>query len=179
MSWLSGGWLRQLLCGAVLSHFSCVHLSVTLWTVAQPAPLSMGNWDQTYVFYASCTGRQVLYHEHHLGSPTELLLNLNRPTICWWNTARSEMLSHEAQTIDIHAWALLTLSPVVEVWFPFWHKLHFSSSWSKICLKFSGMESTEKKRFKMLTGKKSRGLVLEGMPSKPWGECGETVWKVF
>ena len=26
---------------------------------------------QTHVSYVSCIGRQVLYHEHHLGSPKE------------------------------------------------------------------------------------------------------------
>ena len=33
---------RVLLCYAVLSHFSCVRLFVTLWTIAHQAPLSIG-----------------------------------------------------------------------------------------------------------------------------------------
>ena len=32
----------------VLSHFSCVQLCVTLWTVALQAPLSMGFFRQEY-----------------------------------------------------------------------------------------------------------------------------------
>ena len=35
-------------CAWVLSHFSCVHLFVTLWTVAQQAPLSTGFHSQEY-----------------------------------------------------------------------------------------------------------------------------------
>ena len=31
-----------IMCCAVVSHFSCVRLFVTPWTVAHPAPLSMG-----------------------------------------------------------------------------------------------------------------------------------------
>ena len=76
----------------VLSHFSCVRLFAAPWTVAHQAPLSMrfsrqeywsglpssggSSWprDQAWVSYVSCTGRQVLYHWHHLGSPILLLL---------------------------------------------------------------------------------------------------------
>ena len=36
------------LCVYVLSHFSCVHLFATLWTVAFQAPLSMGFSRQEY-----------------------------------------------------------------------------------------------------------------------------------
>ena len=36
------------LCVHVLSHFSCVLLFSTLWTVAHPAPLSMGFSSQEY-----------------------------------------------------------------------------------------------------------------------------------
>ena len=64
----------------VLSHFSCVQLFSTLWTVARQVPLSMGFsrqecWsampssegasqlrERTYISYNSCIGRQVLYH---------------------------------------------------------------------------------------------------------------------
>ena len=72
---------------AVLSHFSHVPLFVTLWTAACQAPLPMGilqarilEWvamsssrgsfrptDRTLVSYVSCIGRQVLYHQGHLG----------------------------------------------------------------------------------------------------------------
>ena len=35
--------------------------------------------DRTCVSYVSCTGRLVLHHEHHLGSPTEISwVGLNR-----------------------------------------------------------------------------------------------------
>ena len=76
-----------------LSHFSFVRLFATLCTVASQDPLSMGFsrqecWsglacspegdlpggsskprNQTHVSYVSCIGRQVLYHQRHLGSP--------------------------------------------------------------------------------------------------------------
>ena len=35
-------------CACVLSHFSCVHLFVTIWTVAQQVPLSTGFHSQEY-----------------------------------------------------------------------------------------------------------------------------------
>ena len=62
------------------SHFNCVQLFVTLWTVALQTPLSKGfsrilEWvampssrasfrpkDWTCVFYISFTGRQAVYH---------------------------------------------------------------------------------------------------------------------
>ena len=69
----------------VLSQFSHVQLSVTLWTVAHQVPLSMGfsrqvlEWvailssrgtsqprDQTCVSYISCIDRGILYHYLHL-----------------------------------------------------------------------------------------------------------------
>ena len=73
----------------LLSHFSCVWLFATLWTVACQAPLSTAfcrqeywsglpvsssrgsSWsrDGTHVFHVSCIGRCILYHWHHLGSP--------------------------------------------------------------------------------------------------------------
>ena len=53
MSWLPSGHLAvsffplvAVLC--VLSHFSCVQLSATHWTVAHQAPLSMGISKQEY-----------------------------------------------------------------------------------------------------------------------------------
>ena len=68
-----------------VSHFIRVRLFATLWTVALQAPLSMEFSRQEYwsglpcppgdlpdpgiVSCISCIGRQVLYHEHHLGSP--------------------------------------------------------------------------------------------------------------
>ena len=68
-------------CVFVLSHFSCVRLFVTLWTMACQAPLSVGfsskntgvgchallqgssqPRDRTHVSYNCCIGRRVLYH---------------------------------------------------------------------------------------------------------------------
>ena len=60
---------------------SCVQLLVTSWTVACQAPLPMEfsrqeYWvgcqfllqDRTCISGASCTGRCILYHQHHLAS---------------------------------------------------------------------------------------------------------------
>ena len=78
----------QALCCAMLSP-SHVPLFATPWAAAHQASLSLeilqarllewvampsprGNSqprDQTHVSYVSCTGRQVLYHKRHLGSP--------------------------------------------------------------------------------------------------------------
>ena len=72
-----------------LSHFSRVHLFETLWTIGCQASLAMRilqartlEWvpmpssrecsqlrDRTLIPFVSCTGRWVLYHQHHLGSP--------------------------------------------------------------------------------------------------------------
>ena len=82
----------------MLSHFSCVQLFATLWTVACLAALSMGISRQQYwrgwqwpppgnlpdsgikpesLAIESCLiGSQVLYHWHHLGSPEMSLLLL-------------------------------------------------------------------------------------------------------
>ena len=73
----------------VLSHFSCIQLFETLWTVARQAPLSMRFSRQEHwsalpcppsgdppnpgvkpVSHVSCIGRQILYHQRHPGSPT-------------------------------------------------------------------------------------------------------------
>ena len=79
----------QSLCACVVRHFSHDRLFATPWTVACQAPLSMGfssqeywsglscpppehlpkPWDWIRISYISCTGRWVLYHYHHLGSP--------------------------------------------------------------------------------------------------------------
>ena len=80
-------------CVCILSCFSCVQLFATPWTIAYQAALSMGilqarilewvampssrgsSWskDQTWV---SCIGRQVPYHQHHLGSPLYTLTHV-------------------------------------------------------------------------------------------------------
>ena len=72
----------------MLSHFSLVQLLATLWTLARQAPLSMEYSRQEYwnglpfpppedlpdpgvqptLFFVSRIGRQVLYHQRHLGS---------------------------------------------------------------------------------------------------------------
>ena len=98
--------------GCMLSHFNCVGLFMTLWTVACQAPLSVGfstrilQWiampssrgsfrprDSTNVSYVSCIDRWVLYHYCHLESPgKELggsnLFTLNFKSSCYnkWST---------------------------------------------------------------------------------------------
>ena len=72
----------------VRSCFNCVRFFVILWTVVHQTPLSMRisqvrilEWvaisyskgssqprNRTCISYVSCTGRQVLYHQHHLGT---------------------------------------------------------------------------------------------------------------
>jgi len=77
-------------CVFVLSR---VQLFAAPWTVALQAPLSMVRileWvaisytrgssqprDPTCVSYISCIGRQILYHWHHLGSPSQYTHNQN------------------------------------------------------------------------------------------------------
>ena len=39
-------WVKP--CACILSHFSCVQLFATLWTVAFPTPLSIGSLRQEY-----------------------------------------------------------------------------------------------------------------------------------
>ena len=75
----------------VLCGFSCVQLFVTLWIIAHQTPLFIGFSRQEYwsrlpcsppgdlsdpgmesTFLISCIGRQVLYHQHHLGSPRRI-----------------------------------------------------------------------------------------------------------
>ena len=77
---LSRGFPRVLFLGAVLSHFGCVWLFVTLWTIAHQNPLpilqarilewvvisfSRGSSrprSRTRISYISCINRCVLYH---------------------------------------------------------------------------------------------------------------------
>ena len=76
-------------CVCVFSPFSCVQLFADPWTVAHQAPLVHGicqarilEWvaisfsrgssrprDWIRLSSVSCIGRQILYHEHYLGSP--------------------------------------------------------------------------------------------------------------
>ena len=79
----------------MLSRFSHVRLFVTLWTVARQAFLSIGFSRQEYWSGLPCPppdlpnpgikpvsltppaiGRQVLYHEHHLGSPMKHVVSI-------------------------------------------------------------------------------------------------------
>ena len=44
------------------------------WRVAMPSSRGSSQpWDQTYISYISCIGRQVLYHYHHWGNPFTFL----------------------------------------------------------------------------------------------------------
>ena len=45
---VENGWILKLGSVCVLRRFSCVQLFVTRWTVARPAPLSMGSSRQEY-----------------------------------------------------------------------------------------------------------------------------------
>ena len=104
----------------VLSHFICVRISVTLWTVAHQAPLSMGfskqeSWSWLpfpppgglpnpgikHISYDCCTCRRIIYHEHSLVAQTvkclpavrELLLSrLSRVQLC----VTPERAAHQA-----------------------------------------------------------------------------------
>ena len=78
-------------CAFILNRFSHVRFFVTLWTISHKAPLSMEFSRQEYwsglpfpparessrsrywtrIFYASCIGRRVLYHQCHQGSPAD------------------------------------------------------------------------------------------------------------
>ena len=88
--WAAGGISRMYVCVRA-ELLSRVQLSVTLWTLAHQAPLTMGfsrqeywtglprplpvdlpdagNW--TRVSYISRIGRWVLDHQSHLGSPVD------------------------------------------------------------------------------------------------------------
>ena len=78
----------KLRCACIISHFSCVRLCATLWTIAHQAPLSMGFSRQEYwsglpcpprgdlpdpgikpTSLVSCIGRCVVYHQRHLRCP--------------------------------------------------------------------------------------------------------------
>ena len=82
----------------MLSHFSSVWLFVTLWTAAHQASVSTGCSRQEYCCglpgpppgdlldsCVSCTGRQALYHQHRLGSPTlsQFIGNLPMKKVSW------------------------------------------------------------------------------------------------
>ena len=82
-------------CARMVSHFHCGLLFVTPWAVARQAPLSMGFSKQEYwnglppsppgdlpdcVSYVSRIGRQIPYHQCHLGGPS---YNHSTP---WWKT---------------------------------------------------------------------------------------------
>ena len=83
-------------CACMLSCFSGVQLFATLWIIACQTPLSMGFSSQEYwselsypppghlpdrginsTSHVSCTGRLVLHHQHHLGSPESSILQTN------------------------------------------------------------------------------------------------------
>ena len=83
-------WVAISFNACMLSRFSCVGLCLTPWTAAHQAPMSTGFsrqecWsglpclppgglpnpgDSIHVSCISCIGRQVLYHQCHVGSPS-------------------------------------------------------------------------------------------------------------
>ena len=98
---------------------SCPTLCNPMDYIACQAPLSMGilqerilewvampssrgsSWprDSTHVPYASCTGRRGLYHEHHLGSPTNV--NNTLQTIVTRLHIRSSDLIHHLTALSL------------------------------------------------------------------------------
>ena len=82
------------------AYFSHVLLFATLWTVARQAPLSMGFSRQEYwnglpcplprdlpnpgtkpmCLTSTCTGTQVVYHQHHQESPQIMWIFHQKPT---------------------------------------------------------------------------------------------------
>ena len=99
--------------------FSQVRLSVTPRTVVYQVPLFMGilqarilEWvampssrgsfqlrDRTLISYISCIGRQVLYHQHHLGSPW----------IMWYYGIEKKQLYKWTCTVQTHVVQGLTM----------------------------------------------------------------------
>ena len=93
-SYLSGRFITQAVC-AGLSCFSHVLLLATPWTITRQTPvhgiLQARILEQVAISFSrdlpkpgieptshvSCTGRQVLYHQRHLGSPSHMLLLLS------------------------------------------------------------------------------------------------------
>ena len=52
------------------------------WVAMPSSRGSSGPRDRTHLSYVSCTGRQVLYQEHHLGSPVpSLQMDMWRPGV--------------------------------------------------------------------------------------------------
>ena len=91
-------------CAYMLSHFSCIRLFMTPWTLAHQALLSMGFSRQEYwsglpwpppgnlpdpeigshIPWVSCIGRQVLYHRRHPGSPHTVCATATLTPCCAW-----------------------------------------------------------------------------------------------
>ena len=90
-------WNYWIMCACMLSCFRYVQFYATLWTIrVHQAPLSMyfsrqkilewvarpssrGSFlpsDWICISYVSCIDQQVLYHEHHLGSPCWIIRQL-------------------------------------------------------------------------------------------------------
>ena len=81
---LSGKHAKSLqLCSPLCSAMDCslpgssVHgilqARILEWVAAPSSRGSSRPWDRTCISYVSCTGRWVLYHQHHLGSPRSTL----------------------------------------------------------------------------------------------------------
>ena len=77
---------NNLLFLCLLSHFSCVQLfeapgifqaRILVWGAIPSSRGSSRPMDRTHISYASCIGRWVLYHQHHLGGPADFRAH------CW------------------------------------------------------------------------------------------------
>ena len=94
----------------MLSNFSLVQLSATLWTIAWQAPLSMGFSRQGYQSGLPCPPpgnlpnpgielrsphcRQILYHLSRQGIPQTILTNDNSKSHLYSTSKRMEILMH-------------------------------------------------------------------------------------
>ena len=107
----------------MLSHFSCVWLCATPWTVARQAPLSMGFSRQEYWsrllcppsgdlpdpgsnprLSVCCMGSQILYHWRDLGSPPVLYIVVSvrqSQTLCCLSSSEVRLAS--SPRVRVHA----------------------------------------------------------------------------
>ena len=111
------------LSSCVLSHFSCVRLFATLWTVASQAPLALGilqarilewvalassRWsslprDWIHISYIFSIDRQFIYHQHHLA---EKAMATHSSTLAWkipWTEEPGRLQSMGLQRVG-HDW---------------------------------------------------------------------------
>ena len=113
----------------VLSHFSCLRLFATLWTVAHKAPLSMGFSRQEHwsgfpcpppgdlpnpgiepVSQVPCTGRRILYHQLYF---TTIYHSLPLPLFpvlffCFEKSQTYRNIDRTIQSMEVKYYTLIT-----------------------------------------------------------------------